>query len=157
MGIMLVLRLKPYFGTKAVKNKFLVVIALMSGLTACSSVPVNTENAEFVPEKRIYKAEMFTKNQKDASRVTFLRDSGYFGSGCSHDMYINNQKVFAIRQSEQATVYLKPDFYIFRLETGGGLCPNIAISQEIDLKPNVEAKYRILMASDMMLRFIRLQ
>ncbi|USA55112.1 DUF2846 domain-containing protein [Acinetobacter sp. C32I] len=106
---------------------------------------------------RIYNSEYFSKQSQDQAKVTFLRDKGFTGGGCSHDIYVNNTKVFSIRPNEKGVIYLKPDYYIFRLETGGGLCPNIATSQETTLKPNAEAEYRILLPSDMNLRLTRIK
>jgi hypothetical protein len=104
-----------------------------------------------------FKLKVSTHPINEQARVTFMRDSGFFGGGCSHDIYINDEKAFSLRPGEQATVYLTPQYYIFRLETGGGLCPNIATSQESELKENSDAKYRILLPSDGNLRLTRIK
>lgn len=39
---------------------------------------------------------------------------------------------------------LGPRPHLFRLETGGGLCPNIADSQSTELKSGTSVVYRIL-------------
>lgn len=138
-------------------NKLKALFALLPliGLISCSTVPVTDQNSKLVPMDRIYKAEYF-KPKDDSGRVEILRDKGFFGAGCTHDIYINNEKIFAIRSNEHATVYLKPDSYIFRLETGG-MCPNIATSQDAELKPNGFLQYRISLPSDGSLRLVRLR
>jgi len=73
-----------------------------------------------------------------------MRDEGFMGQGCSHDMYVNNHKVFAIRQGEYLTLSLDPGHYLFRLETGGGLCPNVVVQQRAELKGGTKLIYRIL-------------
>lgn len=126
-------------------------------LAGCSTTPVNPQSAASVPGERIYKHEYFSQQGSGSARVTFLRDKGFLGGGCSHDMYVNNIKAFSIRPNEKAVIHLEPDYYIFRLETGGGLCPNIATSQEAELKPNADAEYRILLPSDTSLRLTRIK
>ena len=140
-------------------KKLLICGVLGFGLVldGCSTIPITADAAKSTPSDRIYVQDLFSKQMPDQATVTFLRDKGFTGSGCSHDVYVNNEKVFSIRSNEKAVVYLKPDYYIFRLETGGGLCPNIATSQETELKPNAVAEYRILLPSDMNLRLTRIK
>ncbi len=89
--------------------------------------------------------------------MTFLRDSGFLGSGCSHDLYVNNRKAFAIRAGEGISLALEPGEYLFRLETGGGACPNVAISEDATLKRGDARVYRVLIPSDITLRMTRIQ
>lgn len=137
--------------------KKIFFLSFAVALVGCSTVPVTTDSAKNLPMDQIYNSEYFSKQSQDQAKVTFLRDKGFTGGGCSHDIYVNNTKVFSIRPNEKGVIYLKPDYYIFRLETGGGLCPNIATSQETTLKPNAEAEYRILLPSDMNLRLTRIK
>lgn len=67
----------------------------------------------------MYNQNYLKKQTPEQAKVTFSRDKGFLGSGCTHDMYVNNEKVFSIRSNEIATIYLEPKYYIFRLETGG--------------------------------------
>lgn len=140
---------------KAVIVFFSIMIFLLAG---CSTDPVTLQSAAHIPRERIYQPNYFgaAKNVSDAT-VVFLRDSGLFGSGCSHDIYINNIKFFSIRANEQATIHLPANQYFFRLETGGGMCPNIATSQESQLAPGARQIYRILLPSDGSLRLTRME
>ncbi len=126
-------------------------------LVGCSTAPVKSDSVKLIPQNRIYEPAYFTKANSEDVQVIFQRDRGFIGSGCVHDIYANNVKVFSMRSNEKAVIYLKPDFYIFRLETGNGICPNIAASKEADLKPNTTAEYRILMPSDFNLRITRIK
>jgi hypothetical protein len=72
-------------------------------------------------------------------------------------MYIDNVKAFSIRHGEQIAVHLPAGQHFFRLETGGGLCPNIAASQETTLNGGQREVWRILLPSDGSLRLTRLQ
>jgi hypothetical protein len=136
---------------------FGVVLAL--GLLAgCSTTPVSTASASHVPASRIYQPSYIgAATGLGDGTVIFLRDAGMLGSGCSHDMYIDNVKVFAIRHGEQITIHLPAGRHFFRLETGGGLCPNIAESQETTLEAGQREVWRILIPSTGSLHLTRLQ
>lgn len=124
-------------------------------IAACSTTPVSDGAASAVPDDRVYSAEYLHDRPGADARVTFLRDKGFSGSGCSHDIFVNNTKVLAIRQGEGATLKLQPGSYFFRLETGGGLCPNISTSQNATLASGERQVYRILLPSDGSLRLTR--
>jgi len=133
-----------------------LVVALLAG---CSTSPVTEQTAKTIPADRVYQPEMVatSANAQEAATVVFLRDAGVFGSGCSHDMFVNNVKVFSIRQGEFIRLSLTAGSYFFRLETGGGICPNIATSENTELKPGGHEAYRILLPSDGNLRLTRIQ
>ncbi|QOU08060.1 hypothetical protein WLF14_14330 [Pseudomonas fluorescens] len=139
--------------------RILIGALAMALLVGCSTSPVTEQTAKTIPSERVYHPEMLATRSgvESAATVVFLRDSGMFGSGCSHDMFVNNVKVFSIRQGEFAKLYLDPGSYFFRLETGGGICPNIATSQSSELKPGANEAYRILLPSDGSLRLTRIQ
>jgi len=138
--------------------KKLIFMGILSILfTGCSTSPVNSNQTAMIPESRMLDSGYFKRKSEDQTKVTFLRDKGFLGSACTHDIYANNIKIFSIRSNEKAVIYLKPDYYIFRLETGGGMCPNIATSQEAEMKPNAEVEYRILVPSDFNLRLTRIK
>ncbi|QNX62280.1 hypothetical protein [Acinetobacter seifertii] len=137
--------------------KKIFFLGLVLSLTGCSTAPVVSNIAKSVPNERIYNQKYLKKQIPEQAKVTFLRDKGFLGSGCTHDIYVNNEKVFSIRSNEIATIYLEPKYYIFRLETGAGMCPNIATSQETEVKPGAEIEYRILLPSDFNLRLTRMK
>ncbi|WP_165667905.1 DUF4397 domain-containing protein [Metapseudomonas otitidis] len=134
-------------------------LAVLAGLllAGCSTSPVTEGQANAIPSDRIYAPDLVGRGGPGVAKATFLRDEGYFGSGCSHVIYVNNRKAFAIRQGEGISLKLQPGEYSFRLETGAGMCPNIATSQDITLKPNSVVTYRILLPSDGSLRLTRIQ
>jgi hypothetical protein len=140
-------------------RKAITALALIA-LAGCSTSPVTEQTAKRIPSERIYQASMVDGNStvnSDVANVTFLRDSGFYGSGCSHDVFVNNVKAFSIRQGEFIRLALPPGSYFFRLETGSGMCPDIATSQSSDLKPGAAEAYRILLPSDGSLRLTRTQ
>lgn len=125
-------------------------------VVGCSTTPIDPKTAEQIPQARVYLPAMTTRvDQAHSAGVTFVRDSGFSGGGCSHDVFVNNAKVFSIRPGESIQLWLEPGPYFFRLETGGGLCPNIATSQNTILSKDEHQTYRILLPSDGGLRLTR--
>lgn len=107
---------------------------------------------------RIYASHLIlTEANSSKARVSFFRDTGFLGSGCTHEIYINAEKGFDIRQGEYIDLALDPGAYLFRLDTGVGLCPDISISQETTIKAGEKRAYRILLPSDFNLRLIRIE
>lgn len=140
------------------KFSTILFITLFLTLTGCSTTPVTQQSALPVAGDRIYQPSYVEiANSTSNATVVFLRDAGFSGAGCSHDMYVNNVKVFAIRQGEQIAIHVPAGQYFFRLETGGGLCPNIAASQETTITPGARITYRILLPSDGSLRLTRIE
>ena len=139
-------------------RSILLSAAVIGTLTACSTVPVSTQSATVVPNARIYQpAYVGPATAPSDATVVFLRDSGFFGAGCSHDMYVDNVKVFAIRSGEQLTIHVPAGTHFYRLETGGGMCPNVAASQEGAIAAGARHAYRILLPSDGTLRLTRIE
>jgi hypothetical protein len=127
-------------------------------LAGCSTTPVTSQSALPIAMDRVYQPSyMGPASSGSDATVVFQRDAGFSGAGCSHDMYIDNVKVFAIRHGEQITIHLPAGQHFFRLETGGGLCPNIAASQETTLAPGAREAFRILLPSDGSLRLTRVE
>lgn len=133
---------------------FLLATAILVG---CSTVPVTEHDAAKIAPERVYQPSLVGPAKPGEAKVTFLRDRGHVGSACSHTIFVNNQKVFAIRPGEGISLHLAPGSYFFRLESGAGLCPNIATSQDAELKAGADIAYRILLPSDGSLRLTRMR
>ena len=139
-------------------STLLTAIGTILLTSACSTTPVTQQSAAPVPAERIYQTSYIgAASGTSEATVVFLRDSGFSGSGCSHDLYIDNVKVFAIRHGEQITTHVPAGQHFFRLETGGGLCPNISASQETTIPSGARQTYRILLPSDGSLRLTRIE
>lgn len=135
-----------------------ILSAALLMLAACSTAPVSEETAKRIPGKRVYAPELLVEAPAPGdAEVVFLRDGGFAGAGCSYDIYVNDVKAFSMDAGEIARLGLQPGLYFFRLESGGGLCPNIAISQDIELAAGDSRAYRILLPSDMSLRLSRIR
>lgn len=142
------------------RMKILIPLSFIAALAlvGCSTTPVTQQFARPVPPERIHEASYVgpAAEATDAT-VVFLRDSGGHGSACTHDIYVNTTRVFSIRQGEQITFHVPAGQHFFRLESGGGLCPNISTSQETILSEGARQVYRILLPSDGSLRLTRIE
>ncbi|UXB37701.1 DUF2846 domain-containing protein [Stenotrophomonas maltophilia] len=134
---------------------FYGVVLAAAVLAGCSTVPVPEGAARAVPAERVYKADYLSASADRSAQIYVTRDKGYSGSGCSHDISLNNEKILSIRQSEAATLHVAPGSYFLKLETGGGLCPNISTSQNLTVAAGDRQVYRILLPSDGNLRLTR--
>lgn len=130
-------------------------IALAAAIAGCSTAPVAPGKALAVPAERVYSAAYLEASSERTATIVIARDKGFSGSGCSHDIFLNNEKILAIRQAETATLHVAPGAYFLKLETGGGLCPNISTSQNLTLAAGERQDYRVLIPSDGSLRLTR--
>jgi len=136
---------------------FALAVGVSVGLTlsACSTTPVTEGAASAVPQNRVYQPEYLVPSPERTASIYLARDKGFSGSGCTHDISLNNQKVLSIRQSEAVLLHVVPGPYFLKLETGGGLCPNISTSQNLTLAEGERQDYRVLLPSDGSLRLTR--
>ena len=125
-------------------------------LAGCSTSPVTESTATPVPPDRVY-SESLLKERANTAKVSFFRDSGFRGAGCTLTVLISGERAFALRPAEFGIVYLKPGKYFFGMETGGGLCPNISESQNTILEAGAEETYRILAPAGMGPRLTRVK
>ena len=75
-------------------------LALVLGLVGCSTAPVVPNTAKLIPNERVYNQNYLKKQTPEQAKVTFSRDKGFLGSGCTHDMYVNNEKYFQFAQTK---------------------------------------------------------
>jgi len=137
------------------KSSFIAALVIL--LAACSTTPVTKATATRVPPSRIYAPQFVTQQAGATARVSFFRDSGFVGGGCTHTIFVNGVRAFAIEPAEYIVLYLQPGRYLFQLKTGAGICPDIDISQATTLEPGSNEAYRILLPSDGGLRLTRIK
>lgn len=128
-----------------------------AALTGCSTAPVSPGQARSVPADRVYLPVYLQASPDRSATVYIARDKGFSGSGCSHDIFVDKEKVLSIRQAESAELHMPPGAHFIKLETGGGLCPNVSTSQNVTLEAGDRQEYRILLPSDGSLRLTREQ
>ena len=138
-------------------QKILLVGLISVLLAGCAGTdPITELTGKHVPIERIY-APMFMQKSNNTGSIIILRDSGFVGSGCSHDIFVDTTKVLSLQQSEFAKFYVEEGEHILKLTLGYGLCPNIIETDTVNIKPNSNLKYRVSISSDGVLRFVRIQ
>ncbi|UTG73593.1 hypothetical protein KCG55_08825 [Neisseria subflava] len=125
-------------------------------ITACSTTPITVSNGSIVPEHLIYEKNIVKQNDDPSKgNITILRDAGFTGAACSYDITLNNKKIFSIQQNQYLTIALEPGEYFLGASTGGGLCPNTQLTQDVNLKAGENREYRISISSNFQHMFTR--
>jgi len=127
----------------------LVTLLLAVAVPGCSTIPTSTipisqRSGDPVPAARIYQPELTVPSPGHTATVSFLRDAGFLGGGCTHKILVRGKPAFAIRAGEHQTLYLAPGRYLFALEIEGGICPQYSTSYQTVLNDGAEETYRIL-------------
>lgn len=123
------------------KSLIIFTLGLSLLLSACTT-PITTETGRAIQDEAIYNHDIFIPDDTKET-VTFLRDSGFLGSGCNYYIYINGRKDFYLSQKRYAKIYLTPNTYVFALGLGGGLCTNGQYSITSTLEKGKPQVYRL--------------
>ena len=128
-----------------------VTLTLALGAAGCSSIPTSTtpitiQSGKPVPAARIYQAELTVPSPGRTVTVSFLRDAGFIGGGCTHKILVDGKTAFAIRAGEFQTLHLAAGRHAFALEIEGGVCPAFSTSLSTVLGEGAEETYRIFVA-----------
>ncbi|OOF70022.1 hypothetical protein BKG91_03475 [Rodentibacter caecimuris] len=120
-----------------------LILSILVGilLTGCSTTPITENTGKQVPKERVYDLTLTTP-AKNTAKVVILRDSGFTGSGCSHDIFVDKTKAVSLKQGEYANLYVSYGEHVLRLKSGAGLCPNIEDTDSFTAKENQTLKYR---------------
>lgn len=78
------------------KKYLALCIALLTG---CSTTPITESTGMFVSKDRIYISSLLTKTANSGA-ITVFRDSGFFGSACDHDVFMDNQRIATLKSGE---------------------------------------------------------
>lgn len=120
----------------------LALLALLA-LTGCATSKLTPEQADPVPAERLFG---FTqKRASDDARLTVIRDSGFYGSGCSLVFYIDGTRAAILNGGEGATLYVSPGEHALTAGLSGkGLCGHL-VDQSVEMvaKPNQTRAYRL--------------
>jgi len=108
------------------------------------NTPITAQSGKPVPAERIYQRELTMPSPGRTAKVSFLRDAGFLGGGCTHKILVDGRVVFAIRSGEYQMLHLAPGRYLFGLEIERGICPEFSSSHSLVLSDGAEDTYRIL-------------
>jgi hypothetical protein len=76
--------------------------------------------------------------------VVIKRDSGFVGSACSHQIFIQGKRVAKLKSSHKITIYLKPGTYVISVAPTG-MCASNVYEAEARVAVNDPPTYRISM------------
>ncbi len=125
----------------------LVLLMTLAAGCAGSTTPITMESGEPVPADRILQRGLTEPAPGRSAKVSVLRDSGFYGAGCTHTIDVDGNPVFAIKAGERQTVYLPPGAHELTLRIIKGLCPEYSQSRRVVLRENEEKVFRIFIAS----------
>ncbi|MFB2668903.1 hypothetical protein ACE02U_08950 [Shewanella xiamenensis] len=114
---------------------------LLALLTGCATSEVSFKNAKQVPDDRLF----IKNNVAGDTVITIIRDSGFLGSGCNIDFFINEELAATLDVSEKATFNVNEGEMILGLQpSGNGLCISSNIRQlETSIKKGQHKVYRV--------------
>ncbi|MCS6259844.1 hypothetical protein G3479_11360 [Shewanella baltica] len=121
--------------------KLLITSLMLCLLSGCATSEVTMETAKQVPDDRL-----FIKNNVDGDAViTIIRDSGFLGSGCNINVFINEALAATLDVAEKATFNVNEGEMFLGLQlTGSGLCISSSLRQlETSIKQGQHKTYRI--------------
>lgn len=119
------------------------VAAAAMTLTGCSSVQLADGEGAGVPQERVYAPELLGEPAPGEGGMLFLRDTGFGGGGCTHDLYVDNRRTIGMRAGERAQLHLSPGIHLLRLVDATPICPGMTASQETTLESGVRQVYRV--------------
>jgi hypothetical protein len=129
----------------------LVTAVLTLAIVGCSSLtavrPITKETGKPVPPARVYRPELTVPSPGHTATVSFLRDAGFPGSGCTHKILVDGDAAFAIYAGEYQTLYLEPGKHAFTLLIERGPCPEYSTTYTAALRDGAEESYRIFIPS----------
>jgi len=110
-------------------------------LSGCATSAVPYDKATLVPKERIF----IVSDRNATATVTIIRDSGFIGSGCYIDAYINSDLAAIFDRGEKITVNVKPgEMYIGSKVSGVALCGNNSVNYiETTLKKGQHKLFRL--------------
>lgn len=115
------------------------LIAMLATLYGCTTTPIDSAQTTRPPADQLLKPELVAKRASESVTqvpVLFIRDAGFYGGGCLHEIYINDEPVVKLGASQSIQLYLPVGRTRFRNEIGGIVCPIFSTAAETDLKEN---------------------
>lgn len=93
--------------------RYYILLVFMVCLAGCSTSKVSYIDAQEVLVSSDFYGAVDIEGAD--SKVTFIRDSGVFGSACSFNLYINESFIATLSPQERVSVDLPSGEYIFKL------------------------------------------
>jgi hypothetical protein len=135
----------------------LAAIGWVLVVSGCSTSPRSEQRGRLVPRGRISQPDITVPSSERNAIVSFLRDKGSIDAKCTHNILVNGRRAFSIRNGESQTIYLGPGEYFIGMESSGGACPHVAISERVTLGKRGEQTYRIFSPNGYGAQLIRIK
>jgi hypothetical protein len=113
----------------------------------CSTTAVNKNDAINVSEDRIINKSLTIPDSTRDTKVIFVRDSGFGGSGCYIFLYYQNERIAKLETSEKVSFYFKEGKHFIGVAFGEkGLCSmsNFEFKYMVTISKDKENTYRIM-------------
>ncbi|MBS8267200.1 hypothetical protein DYI26_00425 [Halomonas litopenaei] len=118
-------------------------LAAAALLTGCATSPIPAEQADQVPDSRLFGLQSVPASPYATVQVT--RDSGINFSMCNVSLHVDGKKVAEFEPEETASFYVAPGDSVLGITTGGGICASLVQELGADLESGETKRYRISM------------
>lgn len=98
--------------------------AIATAVCGCATTPISNSEAHDVPDSRIHSRQWLT-SAPGTSMLTIKRDSGFMGSACAIEVFMDGEAIADLRTSEKVTLYVRPGKHLF----GGGSADASLVSE----------------------------
>jgi len=122
----------------------LLSLCLLAALAGCASRPLDLDGGVPVPDDAIFRRDIIgPATTNDAGTVRFLRDWGFGGGGCVHEVRIDGAKAFKIGVRERIDVHLPAGPHVIQLQNASFYCPSVSVSQQTTVRAGDTQVFRI--------------
>lgn len=95
------------------KTTAIIVCGLSMGITGCASTPVSNQEAKSVPEQRVLDHSLSKKAGDGSGEVIIKRDSGFGGSACLTQIFMDGKILAEIDTAEKFIFYPPTGEHVF--------------------------------------------
>ena len=137
------------------KSLFIPLLAATIASAGCTTTPtVSLKSAKPVPLARVWDvAPMVGRGETAPGKaiVSIIRDSAYAGSGCLHQISVDDVKVVDLGSGEFVNVALKPGSHVIRAANVGGndqgrkLCRDVQVSEKLEVRAGEHRLYQAVL------------
>jgi len=121
---------------------FLAMLAVV--LPGCASRPLDPDGGVAVEPKAIFQRHLVgAATAPGDGTIRFLRDWGFGGGGCTHEVNIDSARAFSIGVRERIDIHLPAGPHVIQLQNESFVCPSVSVSQETTLQPRTMQVFRI--------------
>jgi len=119
-------------------------LCFLTALASCASRPIDPDGGVPVPDDAVFRRDIIGPATTNAAgTIRFLRDWGFGGGGCVHEVRIDGAKAFKIGVRERIDVHLPAGPHVIHLQNESFYCPSVSVSQETTVRAGDTQVFRI--------------